>query len=345
MPSSARTGAVHSSSRSTAAAAGNSSPRSRSISVPSCPKRIARQMFSSIRRRGGSANGTPSSTSRAACATQATISALSASDSAAVVCASQMRTSTVPKERCGRIDHHTCVYSMIELGADRGSRRSRGRPPRSRRRRGSPQRGKHFVKVCDARRVQPAVARVEVRRVGADAEQQREHRAQPVADAHGAVDVAHADVDVQRERVVAPRDVLQAVDDAAVVLGVDVVLLAVVGPRVGAGRAERDPARLGEREQPAAGVALAAQRVVRRPRRGPSGSRSRSEISSPAIAVGEHRVVGAGEVAQLLEARHEVERRGVEDGELLLEADGDVGRGGEELLALRPGRCSRPQVR
>ena len=46
--------------------------------------------------RRGSSNGTPSSTSRAACATHATMSAASASDSAAVLCASQMRTSTVP---------------------------------------------------------------------------------------------------------------------------------------------------------------------------------------------------------------------------------------------------------
>ena len=46
---------------------------------------------------------------------QATIRADSPSDSAAVVWASQMRISTVPKVGCGRIDHHSCVYSMIEL--------------------------------------------------------------------------------------------------------------------------------------------------------------------------------------------------------------------------------------
>ena len=36
------------------------------------------------------------------------------SASAAVACASQMRTSTVPKEKCGRTDHHTWVSSTIE---------------------------------------------------------------------------------------------------------------------------------------------------------------------------------------------------------------------------------------
>ena len=91
-----------------------------------------------------------------------------------------------------------------------------------------------------ARRVQPAVAAVEERRVGRDRQQQRQHRAQAVAHAHRAVDVAHAHVHVQAEGVVAPRHVLEPVLDAAVVLGVDDRLLAVVGPRVRAGRAERD---------------------------------------------------------------------------------------------------------
>jgi hypothetical protein len=66
--------------------------------------------------------------------------------------------------------------------------------------------------------VQAGVDAVDVGRVGADREQQREHRAQAVADADGAVGAADADVHVQRERVVAPRDVLQAVLDPVVVL-------------------------------------------------------------------------------------------------------------------------------
>ena len=101
------------------------SAASRSISLPSRPKRIARHMFSSISRGAGSSNGTPSSTSRAAWAMQATISAASASDSCAVACTSQMRTSTVPKLKCGRTDHQTCVNSTIELRALRNSMYSR----------------------------------------------------------------------------------------------------------------------------------------------------------------------------------------------------------------------------
>jgi hypothetical protein len=36
-----------------------------------------------------------------------------------------MRTSTVPNDRCGRIDHHTCVYSTIEFVRMRKSTYSR----------------------------------------------------------------------------------------------------------------------------------------------------------------------------------------------------------------------------
>ena len=55
----------------------------------------------------------------------ATIRPASASDSCAVACASQMRTSTVPKLKCGRTDHHTCVNSTIERTRIRNSMYSR----------------------------------------------------------------------------------------------------------------------------------------------------------------------------------------------------------------------------
>ena len=51
----------------------------------------------------------------AAWATQATISPASAVESSAVVWASQIRTSTVPKEWCGRTLHHSWVCSTIDL--------------------------------------------------------------------------------------------------------------------------------------------------------------------------------------------------------------------------------------
>ena len=58
---------------------------------------------------------TPSSWSAAAWATQATIRPASAEDSSAPDCESQMRTSTVPKEWCGRTLHHSWVCSTMEL--------------------------------------------------------------------------------------------------------------------------------------------------------------------------------------------------------------------------------------
>ena len=95
----------------------------------------------------GSAKGTPSSTSRVACAMQATINAARASDSCAVACASQMRTSTVPKLKCGLTDHQTCVNSTIERVRRRNSMYSRYalQPPNAS---GTPQRGKLLVKLC-----------------------------------------------------------------------------------------------------------------------------------------------------------------------------------------------------
>ena len=71
-------------------------------------------MFSSIRRDGRSGGASPASISRAAWATQATISSARPSDSGPVVWASQMRTSTVPKLWCGRTDHQSWVNSTIE---------------------------------------------------------------------------------------------------------------------------------------------------------------------------------------------------------------------------------------
>ena len=108
--------------------------------------------------------------------------------------------------------------------------------------------------------VQPGVAAVEEWRVGRDRQQHRQHRPQPVADEHRAVGAVDPDVDVQRERVVAPRDVLQSLLDAAVVLGLDDVLVAVVRPRMGAGRAERDVLLGREREQPPPQLALSRLR-------------------------------------------------------------------------------------
>ena len=92
----------------------------------------------------------------------------------------------------------------------RGSRRSRRR--RAQRAEGvghAAARERAREDLACGRECRPRVAAVEVRRVGGDGQQHRQHGPQAVAHRDGAVGAAHADVDVQREGVVAPGDVLQ----------------------------------------------------------------------------------------------------------------------------------------
>ncbi len=135
---------------------------------------------------------------------------------------------------------------------------------------------------------------------------------------------------VQAERVVAPGDVFQPVGDAAVVLGVDDRLLAVVGPRVRAGRAQRDALLAGEREQAPAVLALARERIVQVG----SGAGDDLDLRGDQLAgyvLVQQRIALRGNAAQLLEPRHEFERARIEDRELLLDADRAVARLGERL--------------
>src|SRR3954471_20830913 len=83
----------------------------------------------------------------AACATHATAKPAMAVDSSAVDCASQIRTSTVPKEWCGRMLHHSCVDSTTDPVRTRKSTCDAYavQLPQSS---GIPERGKLFVKIC-----------------------------------------------------------------------------------------------------------------------------------------------------------------------------------------------------
>ncbi len=124
--------------------------------------------------------------------------------------------------------------------------------------------------------MQAGVAALEERRVGGDREQQRQHRPQPVADLDRTVGAADPDVHVHGERVVAPGHVLQPVLDPVVVVGVDDVLLAVVGPRVRAGRPEQHVVCGRELEQAPAHFALRATAACVASRHAPTGSRSQT---------------------------------------------------------------------
>ena len=112
-------------------------------------------------------------------------------------------------------------------------------------------------------------------------------------------------------------------------LGVDDALLAEVGPRVRAGGGEAGAELGGEREQAPAAVALGRERGEQvLPAAGADLDLGRDQLARERLG---KRRVGLRGVAQLLEALREVERRRVEDRELLLEPDGAVGRLREQL--------------
>ena len=268
--------------RSSVSSAANSSTigASRSSRRPSSPWRIARHMFSSISRAGRSGGVAPASTSSAARRTQATISSASAS-------ASVGRGLGVADPHLDGAEGVVRAHGPPQLRELDDRARADEQLDVLRPRRPAPERvgdaaaRERLRERLRAAGVQAGVAAVDVGRVRAEGEQQRQHRPQPVADADGAVGALHADVDVHGERVVAPGDVLQAVLDAVVVLRVDDVLLAVVAERVRPGGAEGDALGAGEREQPAARLLLAGARVGDVASRRPSGSRSPRRSARP----------------------------------------------------------------
>ena len=185
------------------------------------------------------------------------------------------------------------------------------------------------MKLCVRAECSPRVTAIEIRRVRGDREQQRQHRPQAVADANRAVDVAHAQVHVQAEGVVPPSHVFQALLDAAVVLGVDDRLLAVVGPRMRSSGAQRHALAPASANRRPRALALAGERVVQVR----SDARDDLDLRGDQLA-GDALVQDAVALrggAQLLEARHEIEGVRMQDRELLLHADGEVGRLGKRL--------------
>ena len=146
--------------------------------------------------------------------------------------------------------------------------------------------------------------------------------AQAVDDADRAVGSADPDVDVEPEAVVAPDDVAEDLVVPPVVRRVDDPLLLPRRPGVRAGRAERQLQRLDER------LELGA----------PLHERGR-DLGEGLAAPGLHLDLGGDQLADevrlerrplgrrldLLEAVDEVEARRVEERELLLDRDGEVG--------------------
>ena len=198
-------------------------------------------MFSSIRRPGRSGGVSPASISRSAWATQATISSTSASASVR----GGLRVADPHLDRpegvvrahrppqLGELDDRVRAQQQLDVVAARSAQE----PKTS----GMPQRGNDFVKVCVRAECRPesrpsmngefALIASSIGSTG----RSRSH------DLDRAVAALDADVDLQRERVVAPaRRTAGPSCDAVVVLGVDDVLLAVVAT-AGACRSRRAP--------------------------------------------------------------------------------------------------------
>ena len=196
------------------------------------------------------------------------------------------------------------MIEFVRISRSMYSRKARQPPNAS----GTPQRGKLRVKVCVRAECSPRVAPVQERRVRRDRQQQRQHRAQAIADPHRAVDVADPHVHVQAERVVAPGDVLEAVLDAVVVLGVDD--RAARGSRPTGGSRSRRARRRAQRPARTAPAALALAARARRARSAPAPGDDldlRGDQLAGDLLV-QQRIVAARGVAQLLEARRQLER-------------------------------------
>ena len=196
-----------------------------------------------------------------------------------------------------------------------------------------------------ARRVETGVDALVERGARREREDLRQQVPQPVRDRDRPVCAADADVDVEAEGVVAPDDVSQQLVVPAVVRRVDDPLLLPRRPRMRAGRAERDSERVDD------GLQL---RAALRHRGGDVGER----LAAPGLDLDLRRDQLPDDVRlerrslrsclNLLEAVDEVERRRVEEGELLLHRDREVGAASRSPRARRRGAprsravCSSP---
>ena len=188
-----------------------------------------------------------------------------------------------------------------------------------------------------ADRVQARVHVLGERRARGERQQLREIRAQAVADLDGAVRPADPDVDVDPERVVSPDDVPQQLVPQAVVRRVDDALFLPGAPGMGSRAAELDAEVVGQLAQLGAplrherrglGEGLAAA--------GPDLDFGRDQLTDDVRL----EVRSLGGSLQLLEAVRERERVRIEDRELLLDRDREVGR---VSYCSRPTRsCSSP---
>ena len=177
--------------------------------------------------------------------------------------------------------------------------------------------------------MQAGVAAVEEGRVGGGGEQQRQQLAQPVADRDRPLGAADAHVHVQAPGVVALGDVAEFLAQPVVVRGVDDPLVEVVRPGMGPGRPQRQPHAGDQLEQPRPALALAHDRLGEA--RGAPGADL--DLGGDQLAggrLGQQLVLLAGRL-EVLETVRQLEADGIEDRELLLEPNREVGGGLESL--------------
>src|SRR5262249_11356488 len=154
-------------------------------------------------------------------------------------------------------------------------------------------------------------------------EQLRQEVAQAVADGDGAVRPVDRDVYVQPERVVAPDDVTQDLVVPAVVGRVDDALLLPRAPGMRAGCRQADADRVRELEQLRTALADLRGHLVERVAAAGADLDLRGDQLADEMLL-ERRALRR--CLKLLEAIGEVESLRVEDGELLLDGDREVGR-------------------
>ena len=181
-------------------------------------------------------------------------------------------------------------------------------------------------------RVEPSLLPIEERRVRGQREQLGQDAPQVIANRDRAIRVAHTDVDVEAPRVVALGDPAELLAQALVVRRVNDLLVQVAGPGVGAGGRELDAELVRGREEARPVLPLTLHRFCERLRL----ARANLDFRGDELArnrVSEH-LVRLARGVELLEAVHQIERLGVDQGELLLKADREIDGGSEELAGL-----------
>ena len=160
-------------------------------------------------------------------------------------------------------------------------------------------------------------------------QQQGQLLTKAVADGDRTICALDPDVHVEAPGVVSLGHPPEVALEPLVVRGVDDLLVAVVGPRVRAGRTEQDPEPVGETEERRATLLLEVDRLGH----GLGPARADLDLGGdqlPGDRIPERRFV-LGCSAEFFVAIDQIEGIGVEDRELLLEADGEVGRVLESL--------------